>query len=171
MTIRMLIADDHALMRGLLRALLESHAGWEVCGEAENGYAAVLKSAELKPDLVILDLAMPVMDGLHAAREISTASPTLPIIIHTQHNSSEIESEAKKFGVRQVIEKADDGAKLLAAVEELLREKTTAAPSETRLAAEINASIVDVTPSAAQLGNADSTEPGIPGEDPTPKVE
>ncbi len=60
---RVLIADDHAAVRGLLRVLLENHQDWQVCGEAENAFEAVAKASQLKPDLIILDLAMPVMDG------------------------------------------------------------------------------------------------------------
>ena len=75
MAIRILIADDHELMRGALRSLIEGHEGWEVCGEAEDGDEAVPKAAELNPDAIILDLVMLRMDGLEAARHILKASP------------------------------------------------------------------------------------------------
>jgi CheY-like chemotaxis protein len=75
-TSRILIADDNVVVRRHLGELFKSHAGWEVCAEVENGQQAVLKTRELKPDLIILDLAMPVMDGLQAAREIGKALPS-----------------------------------------------------------------------------------------------
>jgi len=117
---RLLIADDHSTVRTLLRILLESHEGWQVCAEVENGLEAVAKAVELKPDLVILDLAMPQMDGLRAAREISAALPSVPILMHTMHNSSELELEAKKAGVRRVVNKTGREDELFAAIEELL---------------------------------------------------
>jgi DNA-binding NarL/FixJ family response regulator len=120
MTIRILIADDHAVVRKQLTALLETHAGWKVCGEAENGEEAVVKAAELKPHLIILDLSMPVMDGLRAAREIATIMPTVPILMYTQHNYWEIELEAKKFGVRRVVSKGGDARELFSAIETIL---------------------------------------------------
>src|SRR5215469_18536295 len=68
-----------------MRSLIESHEGWEVCGEAEDGDEAVPKAAALNPDAIILDLVMPRMDGLEAARHILKASPSVPIILHTSH--------------------------------------------------------------------------------------
>jgi DNA-binding NarL/FixJ family response regulator len=120
---RLLIADDNATVRLVLRALLETHDDWEVCGEAANGLEAVAKAAELQPDLIILDLAMPLMDGIHAALKISTVSPHLPIILHTMHRFDALELEAKKAGIRQVINKTDNGSNLMAAVEELLKDR------------------------------------------------
>lgn len=117
MKIRILIADDHAVVRKRLTALLETHAGWKVCGEAENGREAVAKAAELKPDLIILDLSMPVMDGLGAACEIATIMPKVPILMYTEHSYVEIELEAKRFGVRRVISKTDDRDELFSAIE------------------------------------------------------
>lgn len=78
MSRRILIADDSLLTRTTLKELLQAH-GWDVCGEAADGVEAVRMALELKPDTVILDLAMPSMDGLTAAREISGALPTVPI--------------------------------------------------------------------------------------------
>jgi len=117
----LLIADDHAVVRRLLRMLLESREGWQVCGEAENGSQAIAKALELRPDLIIMDLAMPLMDGLRAAREISTALPAVPILMHTMHMCSELALEAKKAGIRRVVSKTSTGNELFTAVEELLR--------------------------------------------------
>lgn len=107
----------------MLRALLETHADWQVCAEAANGLEAVQKAAELKPDAIILDLAMPEMDGLHAAREILSNSPTLPILLHTNHAFSTLALEAKKNGIREVINKSASERELIRAVEALLNER------------------------------------------------
>jgi len=104
--LRILIADDHTVLRTTLKTVLETHAGWQVCGEAANGLEAVQKAAELKPDVIILDLAMPKLDGLQAASQISTAFPHLPILIYTNYTlPREAKLEARKHGVRQVINK------------------------------------------------------------------
>ena len=120
MPIRILIADDQPMIRRVLRALVEKHVGWQVCGEAENGFEAVRKATELKPDLIILDMAMPIMDGVRAAREISSAYPTLPILMHTMHSSPTLDLEAKKAGVSRVLGKGVSGDEIFAAIEELL---------------------------------------------------
>jgi DNA-binding NarL/FixJ family response regulator len=78
---RILIADDHAEARRGARELLEAHPGWEVCGEAQDGMEAIEKAAALKPDIVILDLSMPRMSGIAAARVIRSASPGLPVLL------------------------------------------------------------------------------------------
>ena len=111
------------MVRKMLRALLETHADWQVCAEAANGLEAVEKAAELKPDAIILDLAMPEMDGLHAAREILSNSPTLPILLHTNHAFSTLALEAKKNGIREVINKSVSERELIRAVEALLNER------------------------------------------------
>ena len=118
MALRILIADDHELTRHLIKRVFEYHADW-VCIEAENGQQAVAMATELKPDIVILDLAMPVMDGLTAAREIVKILPAVPVVIHTLHFSVQVESEAKRIGVREVLPKADI-ASLVNGVEALL---------------------------------------------------
>ncbi len=91
---RILIADDHDLLRRLIKREFEDHLDW-VCIEAENGEQAVAKAMELKPEIIILDLVMPVMDGLTAAREIVKLLPAVPIVIHTVHFSEELEWEER----------------------------------------------------------------------------
>jgi DNA-binding NarL/FixJ family response regulator len=108
----------------MMRITLEGHEGWEVCGEVSNGLEAIQSVATLKPDLVILDLAMPVMDGLRAAREISLAAPLLPIVMHTNHSSEAVEIEAKKNGVRWVLSKGEDANEFLRVIEGLLAADT-----------------------------------------------
>lgn len=117
MATRILIADDHELMRKLLRNLINSHPNWQVCAEAKDGGEAVAQTKELHPDLVVLDLAMPVMDGMRAAREINKMVPETRMIMFTLHASPEIEEEARNAGIRQVISKTQNGAQLLDAIE------------------------------------------------------
>lgn len=120
MPYRILIADDHSLVRKVLKTTLENHSDWQVCGQATNGLEAVQKAAELHPDLIILDFAMPVMDGLGAARQILSASPSVPILIFTNYYFPSLVLEADSVGVRQVIDKGLAGNELLFAVETLL---------------------------------------------------
>ena len=133
MAIRILIADDHELMRGALRSLIESHEGWEVCGEA------VPKAAALNPDAIILDLVMPRMDGLEAARQILKASPRVPIILHTLYQSAEVERAAKVMGIYKVISKTNT-VDLVAELESLFRDR---APTRTEPLGKPNVSQVD----------------------------
>jgi DNA-binding NarL/FixJ family response regulator len=120
---RILIADDHSLVRKVLKTTLENYSDWEVCGQATNGLEAVQKAAELHPDLIILDFAMPVMDGLGAARRILSASPSVPILIFTNYYFPSLLVEADSVGVRQVIDKGVAGNELLFAVETVLNGK------------------------------------------------
>jgi DNA-binding NarL/FixJ family response regulator len=117
---RILIADDHSLVRKVLKTTLENHSDWQVCGQATNGLEAVQKAAELHPDLIILDFAMPVMDGLGAARQILSASPSVPILIFTNYYFPSLVLEADSVGIRQVIDKGLAGNELLFALETLL---------------------------------------------------
>ena len=116
---RILIADDHESVLRRVRGTLEAHADWEICGEAADGREAIAKTTELKPDLVILDFAMPRLDGLQAASEIRKLLPEVPIVMFTMHGSG-LNQEAKKHGISRLVDKGQSGA-LVAAVEELLR--------------------------------------------------
>jgi CheY-like chemotaxis protein len=98
--------------------LLEDAGPWE-CVEAQNGQEALAKAQELRPSLIILDLVMPVMDGLAAAREMSKLLPDIPLFMHTLHWSPQVELEAQKVGVRKVVSKAQ-GKVLVSAVRDLL---------------------------------------------------
>jgi CheY-like chemotaxis protein len=130
MPTRILIADDNGVARDRLREQLSNHDGWEVCAVVEDGRQAVEKAAELKPSLIILDLAMPVMDGLSAAREIGRILPSVPVVLFTLHKLPVLELEAKKAGVRQVVEKPDFEA-LLEVIEGLLKKTQTESSPET----------------------------------------
>jgi CheY-like chemotaxis protein len=106
MPTRILIAEDSQPVRSALRTLLEDAGPWEIIA-VENGEDAVAKAQELKPDLIILDLVMPVMDGLRAAKQISQLFPEIPLLMHTMHWSPQVEVEAQKVGIRKVVSKAD----------------------------------------------------------------
>ncbi len=120
---RILIADGSDVVRRLLKLLIESREGWVVCGEATDGLQAVRKSTELKPDVVIMDLAMEGLNGLLAAREILKSLPSVPILLHTVNNIPAVVAEAKKFGIRRVLGKGLDGDLLLNAIQEELEAK------------------------------------------------
>jgi DNA-binding NarL/FixJ family response regulator len=121
-TARILVADDSAIIRKSLNLLLSEHTNWIICGEASNGQEAIAMAKELKPDLIILDLAMPVLNGLQAAEEILRSTPKVPIVIYTLHQNHQVELESKEAGARRVMYKGDSTAALLHCLEELLRE-------------------------------------------------
>ena len=102
-----LIVDDSTLIRSSLQSWIEGNADFQVCGEAENGMVAVQKVEEMHPDIVILDLQMPVMDGLEAARKISNIAPDTAIVMFTMHPSRELLKVAQAVGVRDVVSKTD----------------------------------------------------------------
>ena len=120
---RILIADGSDIVRKMLKLVLESGTGWTVCGEAIDGNEAVLHARELKPDVVILDLAMSGMNGLFVSREILKSVPTATILLHTVNNIPAVIEEAKKYGIRRVIGKGEDGERLLSAIREELEAK------------------------------------------------
>ena len=120
MATRILIADDNEAVRGRLGELLATHDGWEVCGSVASGREAVEKAVELRPSLIILDLVMPEMDGLSAAKEIGKTLPSVPIVMFTLHKFATINLEAKKAGVRYVVAKPDTET-LLRVIDELAK--------------------------------------------------
>ena len=107
MPFKILIVDDSSPIRHLLRFFIEHNTDWEVCGEAENGLIAVEKVAALKPDVVILDLSMPVMNGLEAAREISRLDPSVQMVMFTMHTNEQLRRDAEAVGIKDVISKGD----------------------------------------------------------------
>jgi len=114
-------------MRAALKTLLESHAGWHVAAEAANGLEAIRKAAEVKPDIVLLDLAMPEADGLEAARAISADFPKVPILIYTRCAfSAEAKLDVKRMGVWDVVNKEAPPDVLIRAVEALAVERRQA---------------------------------------------
>lgn len=117
---RILIADDHEAVRRGLRSAL-SGAEWQICGEAVDGRDAIQKTMELKPDLVILDVSMPNVGGLEAAREILKSSKQTKILIFTMHESKQIREETAAIGVHAMAVKSAPLSTLLATIDSLLR--------------------------------------------------
>ena len=105
-TLRILVVDDSESTRRILRMLLSSRK-WTICGEAENGLSGVKKFDQLKPDVVLLDLAMPDIDGIKAAQRMSASDPTVPIILFTILESEGIKSAAQRAGIRAVVSKTE----------------------------------------------------------------
>ena len=122
--LRILIADDHEVARRGIRALLESHPGWEVCAEAGDGREAVSAANRLKPDLVLLDIGMPSLNGLDATRQILAADPDTRVLILTMHDSEQVVREVLAAGARGFLLKSDAGRDLVAAVEALQHNRT-----------------------------------------------
>lgn len=125
---QILLADDHAILRRGLRGLLETHDGWQVCGEAGNGREAVEMAVDIKPDVVVLDMSMPELNGLEAATQIRAALPETEILIFTMHESEELIREALSAGVRAVVVKSDVEGHLIAAVESILQHSAYFSP-------------------------------------------
>src|SRR5882724_1780558 len=120
-TFRILIADDHEIVRRGLRTLLQSHEGWEICGEAVDGGDAVEKVARLKPDLAILDIRMPKLNGLEATRQILQQEPRIAVLVLTIDESEHVFREALKSGAKGFLGKSDAARSLNAGVEALQR--------------------------------------------------
>jgi DNA-binding NarL/FixJ family response regulator len=129
--VRILIADDHAVIRRGLRAILESQPEWEVCGEAANGREAVEQVKRLKPDVVVLDITMPELNGLEAMRQILKAAPHTEVLILTMHNSEEMSREVLRAGARGFVLKSDADSSLVTAVDTLRQHKPYLTPQVT----------------------------------------
>jgi DNA-binding NarL/FixJ family response regulator len=119
-TTRILIADDHELFRRGVAAELTQVPGWAVAAEATNGRDAVALAASLKPDIVVLDLTMPELNGLEAARQIVTADPSARILILTAHESEQLVREVLSAGAQGYVLKSDAGRTLITALQALL---------------------------------------------------
>jgi two-component system nitrate/nitrite response regulator NarL len=118
---RLLIVDDHEIFRRGLRALLEPISDWQICGEAVDGLDAVEQCKSLKPDIVVLDVSMPRLNGLEAARLIIKEKPEPQIVIITQHDSPQIRSAAEEAGARAFVTKSAVGSDLVSAIKDLIR--------------------------------------------------
>lgn len=118
---RLLIVDDHEIFRRGLRALLEPSSEWQICGEAVDGLDAVEQCKSLKPDIVVLDVSMPRLNGLEAARLIRKESPKPQIVMITQHDSPQIRLAALEAGARAFVTKSAVGSELVAALRNLIQ--------------------------------------------------
>lgn len=116
---RAIVADDHEVVRRGVRALVESHPGWTVCGEAANGREAVRLAQELRPDLVVLDVTMPEMNGLEATRAIRSSVPGTEVILLTVHDSDQLLDQAMSAGARGYVLKDDAARHLIDAIDAL----------------------------------------------------
>ena len=121
---RVLLADDHEVVRAGLCKLLESRHDIEVCGQAANGQQAVDQARELKPDLIILDITMPVLSGLAAAKEIRNILPATPILFLSMHDGSALKEAAKAAGGQGFVGKNEVSGTLLKAIDALSQNKT-----------------------------------------------
>jgi DNA-binding NarL/FixJ family response regulator len=115
-----LIVDDNAVVRRCLRGIFEDE-GWEICGEAENGRDAIEKAGKLHPNLIILDLAMPVMNGMEAAPLIRAVLPEVPIVMFSIHGGAALEHEPLAAGVAAVVSKAENTKSLVGLARKLLQ--------------------------------------------------
>lgn len=117
--LRILIADDHEVVRHGLVALIESQRGWEVCGQAENGQVAVDKAKELNPDVAILDIGMPVLNGLEATRQILRDNPRVAVLILTIMDAERVVQAARDVGARGYLLKSEAPRVMIGAVKAL----------------------------------------------------
>jgi DNA-binding NarL/FixJ family response regulator len=116
---RILIADDHEVVRSGLRSILEAHDGWQVVAEACDGKEAIAKAVETKPDVAIIDYSLPMMNGVEATRQIRARVPGAEILIFTMHDSDVLIGELLEAGARAYLLKSDAKQYLVAAVESL----------------------------------------------------
>ena len=114
-----LVVDDNAFIRHSLCQLFTSQGDFDVCGEAENGAEAVEKAQELRPDVIVMDLSMPVMNGIDAARTLKKLLPSLPIIIFSEYSDAFSQNEARSAGVSALVPKSTNVSALLAEVRRL----------------------------------------------------
>jgi DNA-binding NarL/FixJ family response regulator len=121
--LRVLIADDHDIVRKGLRALIEERPGWVVCGEARSGREAVEKASQLKPDVLVVDVSMPDLNGLEATRQVRKLCPKTEVLVITHHDSDEMASEVLEAGARGYVLKSDSDRDLAHAVEALSNHK------------------------------------------------
>jgi DNA-binding NarL/FixJ family response regulator len=114
---RILIADDHEVVRHGIRMVLEARPQWEVCGEALNGHEALRMAGELRPDIIIMDITMPVMSGLEAAEQVTKHSPDTKVLIFTMHESQTLPETVRRAGARGYLVKSQAARDLIKALE------------------------------------------------------
>lgn len=131
--IRILLADDHDLVRRGLRPIIESEWGWEICGEASNGRDAVAMAEKLKPNIVVLDVAMPQLNGVDATRQIKSALPETEVLILTGQESEDLVHQILAAGARGYVLKSESGTQIVPAIKSLCEHK----PYLTSRAAEV----------------------------------
>jgi DNA-binding NarL/FixJ family response regulator len=125
---RVMIVDDHAFIRRGVQSILNSAPGWELCGEAENGIAAVRLAGDLKPDVIIMDVSMPQLNGLEATRIIHEAQPGVKIVLLTLHDSVEVLRSGFHAGAQGYLLKSEAEQELLQALDAVTQERTYISP-------------------------------------------
>src|SRR3984893_15463703 len=121
--LRVLIADDHEVVREGMKALIEHEPGWKVCGTAMTGQEAVDTAKKLNPEVVVLDMTRPELDGLDALREIKRALPNTEVMIFSAHHSEDVIEQLFDAGAKSYIQKSDAGQHLVAAIRSLAEHK------------------------------------------------
>jgi two-component system, NarL family, response regulator NreC len=134
--LRILLADDHIVMRTGLRALLERQPNLEVVGESENGRETVALAASLKPDVVVMDVGMPVLSGIEATQTIVTQNPTVAVVILSMHADESYVMRALKAGARGYLLKDSAAADLIGAIQAISQGKSFFSPKVSRILAE-----------------------------------
>jgi DNA-binding NarL/FixJ family response regulator len=142
MSFRILVADDHEVVRRGVRGLLESYPEYEITAEAGTGLEVVRKASELKPDIVLLDITLPGLSGLEAARRIRKAVPQIEVLFLTVHDSEQMVQQALDAGARGYVVKSDAGRDLLAAIEAVRRHKFFFSPRIAQMMSGSNASVL-----------------------------
>ncbi|HEV8437718.1 MAG TPA: response regulator transcription factor [Methylomirabilota bacterium] len=145
MPVRILLADDHQLVRDGLKALLEREQ-FHVVGEASDGHDAIRKAAALRPDVVVLDLAMPQLNGLDAAHEIGRASPSTKVIALTEHTEDPYVIAALRAGIKGYVLKSQAAVDLVLAIREVARGMTYLSPGISRVVVEAYLAKTDLPP-------------------------
>ena len=118
--IKVLIADDHEIVRRGVRDVVEGHPGWEVCGEALDGGEALRMAGELRPDIIIMDITMPVMTGLEATEKLTKHRPETKVLIFTMHESQQMKDEIARIGVQALAVKSAPMKNLLDTIKSVL---------------------------------------------------
>jgi DNA-binding NarL/FixJ family response regulator len=136
MGLRLLLADDHEIVRKGLRALLEAEPGWQVAAEAVDGRDAVEKAQQIKPDIAILDISMPSLNGLDATRQIVKGISQTKVLVLTMHDSDPLIQRVLEAGARGYLLKSDAARDLVAAVDALRRNKTFFTPKVAQMVLE-----------------------------------
>lgn len=144
--IRILIADDHEVVRRGVRTLLEARPEWEICGEASTGKDTIAKAARLKPDVVLLDITMPDISGLEAIPEILKAQPGTRVLILTMHDSGQVACKALAAGASGLVLKSDAARDLISALEAIGRNKAFLSPTVTKILMEELRKTPEATP-------------------------
>lgn len=130
---KILVVDDHEMIRKGLRNVIEAREGWTICGEAVDGRDAVQSALELKPDIILMDFAMPNLNGIEATRQIRAALPQTEILVFTMHDSGQLVREALAAGARGFVLKSDGCETLIAAIEHLVQRRPYLTPKASEM--------------------------------------